>query len=302
MERFIITNVLAATDLSDSSLPALRYARLFADRFKANLTVMYAEPILYAADLGAAELPYLLDSPEHRETLRAEIVRQAAPIMEGRPYNVEADVANPVSGILAAARDRRADLVVVGTHLRQGWRRAILGSVSDAVLHGSDSAVLAVAGREHATGTPEKISRILCPVNFTDVARESLRAAASLAEVFAAQLTIVHVLEPDEVMNVEADEERVRLWIEPELQGICSYRELTVRGGAAERVLDCADDLGADLVVVGAQHKLFRDATVIGETTERIIRFASCPVLVVPRAAVPAAKPEKREQVAIAAP
>jgi hypothetical protein len=38
--------------------------------------------------------------------------------------------------------------------------------------------------------------------------------------------------------------------------------------------------------VIGAQHKLFRDATVIGTTTERLIRFASCSVLVVPRQVV----------------
>ena len=41
MKPFIITSVLAPTDLSDSSIPALRYARLFADRFSAKLTVMY---------------------------------------------------------------------------------------------------------------------------------------------------------------------------------------------------------------------------------------------------------------------
>ena len=58
-----------------------------------------------------------------------------------------------------------------------------------------------------------------------------------------------------------------------------------MRGGPAERVLDCADDLDCDLLVVGAQHKLWRDDTVIGTTTERLIRFASTPVLVVPRAA-----------------
>ncbi|HET8797396.1 MAG TPA: universal stress protein, partial [Thermoanaerobaculia bacterium] len=128
-------------------------------------------------------------------------------------------------------------------------------------------------------------TNILCPVNFSDVARESLRYAANLAETFHARLTIVHVLESDEVTNLTADEERVRQWVAPELRARCSYREVVVRGGPAERVLDCAEDLEADLLVVGAQHKLFRDATVIGTTTERLIRFASCPVLIVPRPA-----------------
>jgi hypothetical protein len=52
----------------------------------------------------------------------------------------------------------------------------------------------------------------------------------------------VHVIESGS--DAKADEERVRKWIAPELQDICSYRELAVRGGAAEHVLDCADDAG----------------------------------------------------------
>jgi len=109
------------------------------------------------------------------------------------------------------------------------------------------------------------------------------------------------VPEPFEVTPKALNEESLRHWIGPELQDICTYSELTVRGGAAERVLDCADDLGADLLVLGAQHKHFRDSTVAGTTTEHVIRFASCPVLVVPRAAVPAAKTEDRGQPAMAA-
>jgi nucleotide-binding universal stress UspA family protein len=154
------------------------------------------------------------------------------------------------------------------------------------VLHGSQCPVLTVASRDHYAGAaPHAVTNIICPVNFTDVARESLHVAARLAEAFGAHLTIVHVLDTDDVTNAAADEEKVRLWIAADLQDVCSYRELVVRGGPAERVLDCADDVGADLLVIGAQHKLFRDATVIGTTTERLIRFASCPVLVVPREA-----------------
>ena len=176
----------------------------------------------------------------------------------------------------------------MGTHLRRGWRRVLLGSVSDGVLHGSECPVLTVAARDGIPGeAPSAITNIICAVNFTDVARESLHVAARVAEAFGARLTILHVLEPDEVTNIGAGEERIRRWVAPELQDACTYRELVVRGGAAERLLDCADDAGADLLVIGAQHKLFRTATVIGTTTERVIRFASCPVLVVPRQAVP---------------
>jgi nucleotide-binding universal stress UspA family protein len=285
MKPFVISSILAPTDLSDSSIAALRYARLLADRFSAKLAVMYTDPIVYPVNMaGPVDGLYITTTPEHHARLRAEVEEHAGVTMTGRAYDIDVTIGQPVPAILAAVRERHADLVVMGTHLRHGWRRALLGSVSEGVLHGSECPVLTVATEDAYVGaTPYAITHVLCPVNFTDIARESLRVASGLAEAFGARLTIVHVLEEGEVMDVKAEEERVRRWIAPELQETCSYRELVVRGGPAERVLDCADDVGADLLVIGAQQKLFRDATVIGTTSERVIRFASCPVLVVPR-------------------
>ena len=289
MKPFVVTSILAPTDVSASSVPAVRYARLLADRFSARLTVMYTDPIIYAGDfVGPLNgYGYVMTTPEHQAQLRKQLEEHAAPLMNGRPYDLDVMAGQPIAAILQAARERHSDLIVMGTHLRRGWRRAILGSVSEGVLHGATVPVLTVATQDEGTGAPPyAITNVMCPVNFSEVARESLHVAARFAEAFGAHLTIVHVVESGEVTDVKADEERIRSWVSPELQGVSSYRELVVRGGPAERVLDCADDLGADLLVIGAQHKFFRDATVIGTTTERLIRFASCPVLVVPRDAV----------------
>ena len=288
MKPFVITHILAATDLSDSSVPALRYARLFADRFTAKLTVMYTDPIIYPVDIvGPVDGLFMNATHEHREQLRQEVEKHAAAVMSGRPYDIDVTLGQAAPTILSVAKKSNADLIVTGTHLRHGWRRALLGSVSDGVLHGSECPVLTVAAHDGTFGAPTyAVTNVLCPINFTEVARETLHAAARIAHGFGARLTIVHVVESNEVTNVPADEERVRRWVDPELQDAVSYRELVVRGGPAERVLDCADDVGADLLVVGAQHKLFRDTTVIGATTERLIRFASCPVVVVPRTKV----------------
>jgi nucleotide-binding universal stress UspA family protein len=281
MKPFAITNILAPTDLSDSSLPALRYARLFADCFGAKLTVMYTDPVVYPTDFAPVD---------DLDRLRNQVEGHAGPAMEGRLYDVDVTAGDPIPSILGAADERGANLIVVGTHLRHGWRRALLGSVSNGVLHGSRCPVLTVASHERmADSKGSAIRNVLCPVNFTQTAAESLNVAAAIACAFGALLTIVHVVETEDDVTFAHHEERVRRWIAPEIQDICSYRELVVRGGPAERVLDCADDLGADLLVVGAQHKVFRDATVIGATTERLIRFASCPVLVVPREVAPQA-------------
>ena len=283
MKPFVVTSILAPTDLSDSSVPALEYAALFADRFLARLTVLYSDPILYPVDVMPPETFFVTARPDEETRLRADVHQHVAPILARRPYDVELTVGQPIPAILATAEKRHADLIVMGTHLRHGWRRALLGSVSEGVLHGSHCPVLTVASKEHRADGRPGISKIVCPINFTDVGRDGLHAAARVAQTFGAELVVVHVVEPDDVGDPAADEQRVSSWIAPELADVWSYRQLVVRGGAAERVLDCADDVGADLVVAGAQHRVFRDATVIGSTTERLIRFSPCPVLIVPR-------------------
>ncbi|HSP16549.1 MAG TPA: universal stress protein [Thermoanaerobaculia bacterium] len=296
---FEIRNVLAATDLSESSIPALGYARLLADRFSANVTVLYSDPIVYPIDMiGPGNGVFIAPPPEHEGKLRSELSRHVAEVMAGRPYDIVIATGRPMPSILTNAEQRKADLIVVGTHLRHGWRRALLGSVSEGVLHGSRSPVLTVAG--HQPVTPS-IKRILCPVNFTDVARDSLRAASRLAEVFGADLVAVNVTEAGAAAQAAEDEERLHNWIAPQIETKCSWRSLIIHGDPAERVLDCAEGIGADLLIIGAQHKLFRDATVLGTTTERLIRFSSCPVLVVPRQVAAASVKARSERDLVAA-
>ncbi len=276
-----ITNVLAATDLGKASVPALRYGRLFADAFDAKLTVIYSDPIVYPIDtIGPSQAMFIMPPPEHDGRLRKELAEHVDPLMAGRPYDIELTMGQPIAAILETADEKQCDLIVTGSHLREGWKRLLLGSVSDGVQHGSHCPVLTVSGNHD---DDLRITNILCPINFTGVAREALVAAAQLAQKFRARLFVVHVIESSEVKDEVDDAAMVRDWIGADLAASCSYRDIVLRGGPAERVLDCAEDVGANLLVIGAQHKLLHDASVVGATTERLIHFASCPVLVIPR-------------------
>ena len=197
------------------------------------------------------------------------------------PHVVEFVDGPPAEVIVDAQRRTGADLIVMGTHGHRGWRRAALGSVAENVLHLATCPVLTV--NRHTTlpaNGPVTISRVLCPTNFSDVARESLAVATMFAEAFNAELDVVHVVENG---------------TPPLLLDKGPYRQIVLRGGAAERILDYAEDIGADLLVIGAQRQWFRDETVIGTTTERLVRFASCPVLAVTRPAAARKPAEERE-------
>ncbi|MER3430783.1 MAG: universal stress protein, partial [Blastocatellia bacterium] len=69
---------------------------------------------------------------------------------DGIELNILTEVlfGSPESRIVEAAREFKADLVVVGSHGYSTWERLLLGSVSDAVVHHVPCSVLVVRARE----------------------------------------------------------------------------------------------------------------------------------------------------------
>ena len=282
---FTPRNILVPTDFSELSTVALHYANEIATRFAGSLTVIYADRF------GPAE--YLEVSPEYFEDLPALKERAAATLNQyltaqlpsGTKREEEIVIDFPVPGILKSARSHEAELIVMGTHGRTGLKRALLGSIAEGVLHGSNLPVMTIRHKE-GDPVPESYAfrRILCPVNFTEVAHDALGHAASFARAFGCELIVLHVVESlDQVVQHDQLLEKLREWIPDEIRGKCDYKELVIRGRAAEQIIEFAKKMNIDLIVIGAQHQTFSDATVIGTTTERITRYAFCPVLTVTR-------------------
>jgi nucleotide-binding universal stress UspA family protein len=287
MDTFGYDRILVPTDMSDFAKLALRYAVMFQERLGTSLTLMFADEFYFPVDL--LELPmgyYLENAPETKQKLGEQLrdyVKNNVP--QGADALIVQDA--PARAIVNTAKDMRADLIIMGTHGRHGWRRAVLGSVTESVLQDTDVPLLTVTpGLMNAEQTPQ-IRTILCPVNFTRIARESLIHACALAQAFDAELVVMHVAEKIDDEHVQPVETAFSQWVDPQVQKHCSYKRVIATGeDAAEIVLAAAQQMNIDLTVIGAQHKMFSEATVIGTTTERITRFARCPVMTVVRKAV----------------
>ena len=272
MSTSSLQRILVPTDMSDFAGTALRWAGMFQRRLGAQLTLLYANEPYVPFDVIEGPAAYLLQQePEFRERLMAELrdhMERFLPDVGSSAETLIVDKA-PAAAILDTAASADADLIVMGTHGRTGWRRALLGSVAEKVVHHTNRPVLTIP----ADATPA-IGKILCPVNFTPVARIALDEAATLAETFDAELLVVHIT--DEIACETQGE--FDAWIEPHVRNRCRYSHIVASGNAAEETIRLAHDASADLIVLGAQHKRFADATVIGTTTERVIRHAKKPV------------------------
>ena len=274
--------ILVPTDMSEFGSLALRYAALFRENLGSKLTLLYADEMAFPVDFGAVPVGwYFENEPESKQKLVAKLKECARETVGQADVVVMQDT--PAHAIVEAAEHIDADLIIMGTHGRHGWRRALLGSVTERVLRDTDRPVLTVnVGRALSPSAPA-IRRVLCPVNFSEIARDALEQACYLAKAFDAELTVMHVAENEGATDLKVVEERFSQWVTPEMRTCSNYREIVVHGDAAARVLEVAEEIAADLIVIGAQHKLFSDATLIGTTTERITRFARCAVLTLVR-------------------
>ena len=145
MRRF--RRVLYATDFSKASKPAFTTALGLAKGNHASLLVVHALAFM-PPSLGSDYLP-----PRVIEQLEASAWAGARAELKklvgsARRAGVRASgvivVGSPYEEITRAARSRRADMIVIGTHGRTGLTRALLGSVAMRVLATARCPVLTV--------------------------------------------------------------------------------------------------------------------------------------------------------------
>jgi nucleotide-binding universal stress UspA family protein len=102
----------------------------------------------------------------------------------------------PAAAILAEARGRGADLVVMATHGRTGLGRALYGSVADAVLRHADRPVLLVPTTAPPGPPADGPRRVLVALDGSPFAEAALRPAQDLAQALGAGLLLLRVVGP----------------------------------------------------------------------------------------------------------
>ena len=142
--------VLAATDLSDPSLPAIRAAIAEAQVRGVSVAAVHVHEYAFAAyDSHFGALlgnPLLLPSSERQKELRDKLSEKLEAAMRsaggsGRALVLDGEV---VPTIVRSVEDQAAALLVVGTHGRTGLSRILLGSVAEQLIQLADCSVLVV--------------------------------------------------------------------------------------------------------------------------------------------------------------
>ena len=134
------------------------------------------------------------------------------------------------------------------------------------------------------------LKKILAPTDFSALSGEGVRYACQLAKDVGAQVIVMNVIILDETNTTtkgEIDEHKARLAefitkAVPNHGADVNLREVVVVGQPYNAIVDCAEEEKVDLVVMSSHGRSGLSRMLIGSVTDRLLRAAKCPVLVVP--------------------
>lgn len=152
-----LKRILLATDFSEYSAAARKYACAFADQFHAELHLLHViqdlAPLVPEPGVAVPPNTDYLKELEENATLMLERVLDPQ-WAAGKTIIRAIRQGPPFLEIVRYAKETGIDLIVIGTHGRTGLAHVFMGSVAEKVVRKSPCPVLSVRHPEHEFVAP----------------------------------------------------------------------------------------------------------------------------------------------------
>lgn len=140
------------------------------------------------------------------------------------------------------------------------------------------------------------IKCILCPVDFSETSNYALAYATEMAHQFQANIKLLHVIQlpahpmdTNDLMPLEEFETEYAARFQEQLEKLVqreSDKGVEVEGLQAtgipyDEIINAADELNADMIVMGTHGRTGLAHFLIGSVAERVVRMSPQPVLTV---------------------
>ena len=287
----MFTKILVPLDGSPRSESVLPWLPLLTSGAEAPVHVELVrcfQPVssmYFLPDLELSPVGYL--SLEALEKMILEYLQKQASQLDGLQVSVSAVVNDAAAGILDKAK--AFDLTLMAAQGGGGPQRWLLGSVASKVAHRTSKPTLILTA--NAQECPSRIERIMVAVDGSEVAERALTTAADLARRHGSHLFLYQAVgQPPAFHSVITESNRRQLeaaeaYMEKLAASIEGVKDITAQACPMQdktEIAKAAEDRRADLLVMGSRGRGGLERWLLGSQTERALREAHCPVLIVP--------------------
>jgi nucleotide-binding universal stress UspA family protein len=299
----MFTHILVPLDGSSLAETALPAAASLASIFGSPVTLFHV--IEQNAPEAVHEDRHLTRAGEAEDYLKAVAARYFAPGALVDWHVHTAEVRDVAASIAAHAAELRADLIVMCTHGRGGFREALFGSIAQQVIARGRTPVLLLRPGNSAASQPFLLRRILLPLDSASVHDDVFPYARGLAEAYAAEIALLTVIPTfstlageeaatssllpgttSALLDIEEDDARKHLDVhidELKKAGVTATAA-TPRGDPASEVVRAGERWGADLIILATHRKAGMDAFWARSVAPNIARRTRVPLLLLPLA------------------
>jgi nucleotide-binding universal stress UspA family protein len=283
-----LKSVLVATDFSDTSQKALRHALAIARHYGAKIYLAHVVSSLGFTLAGADALNAATEAAKRdANQLETRLVESGA--LAGLHHEFIVGQGAVWEVLNQVIRQEQVDLIVNGTHGRRALAKVLLGSVAEQIFRYADCMVFTVGPGSYQESRVDDIlpnRTFLFPTDFTEASLYALPYAISYANQFGAKLVLLHVIptapNPKGLVHtaalkaLEDVSRKGTLKVKPEF-----VVEYCPAGPISEKILETAEDLKVDLIVMGLRRSTHVEATshVPWATAYEVVCGAGCPVV-----------------------
>ena len=282
--------ILCPTDLSSDSDEALRYAVSLCRAYNAELLLLHCDT---GRNFNGVSNAHDAEAENLRESLAKYCGSADLEGLDWKSLVTTCDDAG--EAIVREAAIYGVDLIVMRSR-RRPYRAALLGSTAESVSRTAPCPVLVMHNddREWQSATePVEMKRILVAYDFSDYSELALKYALSFAQEHQAELHLLNVLPPFTVNETELSwypvgtenayhraAQRLQRAVPAEAHLWCNIKHVVSEGSPYREILNYAEKNKIDLICLGAHGAGFGMKTLFGSNVDRVLRQASCPVLV----------------------
>lgn len=272
--------ILYATDYSENSVAALKYANAVAEQIKTRLVIthVFEYPTVIGAEGLDTTFPYLEESAfkSHRMKLEKFYEEHLGNGWKSPNILLQAvENKSAVRGIISVAEEWHAQMIIVGMKGESALKELIIGSVTKRLIEKAPCPILAIPAHASYHG----IKTIAYATDFEEEDIYAIRKLAEMAEHFEAEIKIVHIS-----TKKEYDGETQMEWFKEMLEQKVSYAKINFELLFSEDVFDALriylGDSNADLMVM-----LERDRTGIakkwfhGDLVKKMKSYGKVPLM-----------------------
>jgi nucleotide-binding universal stress UspA family protein len=283
-----LARILVATDFSPISDRALDYAISLARRYSSQLYLTHVVST-EAYPLAAPEVTVGLANSQRREAENKVQEMLFSGRMSDVPYQVLIEEGPLWPALQKVIEKRDIDLVVVGTHGIGAVQKLFIGSGAEQIFRQSTRPVLTVGpGVDGGTSPNVVFKHILFATDFGLGCEREAAYAFSLGQEHEALVTLLHVVkylddysEDGLTLKREAIKNQLQELVPSGADARCHVQFRMAIGNPAPEILRYAQEMGADLIVIGAKARGGLTGHVPGTIAYKVVSAAHCPVLTV---------------------